>query len=82
MQTGYTVWAYSPSLNEEHRQFDLANMQLEQDERRAQQAADAFAGIYRRDKKQHATDWIGRIKHEQTGIETLSTYLFHTNQPR
>lgn len=80
MQTGYTIWAYSPSLNEEHRQFDLANMQLEQDQRRAQQAADALAGIFNRDRKQHADDWIGRVKLESVGVETLPNYLFHTNQ--
>lgn len=71
----YTVWAYSPSLNQEHRQVDLSNQQ-NLTEQQAQRAADSFAHIYNRDRKLNAVDWRARVKNEQLGIATLPGYLF------
>ena len=75
MSQGYTVWAYSPTLNQEHRLLKLADLAPEQDRARAQQDADAFASIYNRDRKQNATDWRGRVKLETVGISTLPGYI-------
>lgn len=77
MQT-YTIWAYSPSLNQSHRQFDLANINTPITEQRiAQQMADSFAGIYNQQQKQHTQDWVGQIKLEQVGVTTLDNYLYN-----
>ena len=74
MRTSYTIWAYSPSLNTSHRQFDLANIHTDiLDPTQAQRNADAFASIYNRDRKQNATDWVGQIKLENLGISTLGS---------
>jgi hypothetical protein len=71
---GYTIWAYSPSLNQRHRRIDLANPGVVSDRLLAQRHADAFAGIYNRDKKGYATDWQGEIRLESLGIETIPGY--------
>lgn len=76
----YTINAYSPSLNQSIREFNLAegNPAL-LDGAYAQKVADSFA--YRLNQKQHmkATDWEGRAIFEAVGIETLPNYLFHKN---
>ena len=76
MQSGYIIEAYSPSLNESHRRFDLTNMELPTDATLAQRDADAFAYTYNRDQKGHATDWVGKITWQDVGIETLRGFLF------
>lgn len=76
MEPGYIIEAYSPSLNESHRRFELADMTAPTDPVIAQRDADAFAGIYNRDQKMHATDWVGRITWQSFGIETLPGFLF------
>ena len=80
MQAGYIIEAYSPSLHVAHRRFDLANMSLPTDAAKAQRDADAFAAICNRDRKNHATDWQGRISWQQVGIETVPGYLGHTGR--
>lgn len=74
MAQGYTIWAYSPSLNIEHRLLELSNLTPIQSQTEAQLRANIFAETYNRNKKQHAEDWVGRIKYEQTGLETLPGY--------
>jgi hypothetical protein len=75
MQT-YTIWAYSPSLNESHRQFDLANINTALlDPIKAQQLADAHAHQYNQQRKQHKTDWVGQIKLETVGVTTIPGYI-------
>lgn len=77
-RTEYTINAFSPSLNQSIREFNLGdNNPSIQDKVYAQQLADAFA--VRMNKKQHmqASDWVGKIKFETLGIETLPNYLFH-----
>lgn len=76
----YTVWAYSPSLNEEHRLFDLADTTPYTTLAEAERDAEAFAREFNRVRKQHATDWQPRIKEEAVGITTIPGYLFHTGK--
>jgi hypothetical protein len=76
MQSGYIIEAYSPSLNEAHRRLDLADLTLPTDPISAQRDADAFAYLFNRDQKNHATDWVGRIVWQDVGIETLPGFLF------
>lgn len=72
MRTSYTIWAYSPSLNQSQRQFDLANIHMDiVDPKLAQRDADAFASICNRDRKLNASDWQGQIKLENLGIDTF-----------
>jgi len=64
---GYTIWAWSPSLRQEQREFILSDLRPQQDQRRAQQRADALAGQFNRDRKNRADDWVGIIKLETLG---------------
>jgi hypothetical protein len=73
---GYTIWVFSRQLNERQRWIDLHDMQLTSDQYRAQQLADAAAGIYNRDRRQNASDWVGQIEWQQVGVETLPNFLF------
>ena len=73
----YTVWAHSPSLNEWQCQVNIEHNQAELTEQSAQQWADAFAQTLNHEHKLHATDWHGRVKYEDVGIETVPNYLFN-----
>jgi hypothetical protein len=64
---GYTIWAWSPSLRQEQREFVLSDLRPLQDVKRAQQRADALAAQFNRDRKNRADDWVGRIKLETLG---------------
>ena len=63
------------------REFNLemGNPQLT-NSRYAQQIADAFALRLNQRAHMQADDWVGKIKLETTGIETLPQYQFHTNK--
>lgn len=76
MEPGYIIEAYSPSLNETHRQFALADLTAPTDPVIAQRDADAFAYLFNRDQKGHATDWVGKITWQSFGIETIPGFLF------
>lgn len=76
----YTVWAYSPSLNQEHRFVDLADTTPHDNYQEALREALAFAHEFNRVRKQHATDWQARVKEEAVGITTIPGYLFHTGK--
>lgn len=78
MQTGYTIYVYSQQLNETHRWFDLANTQPTDNERLANMQAESAAQTFNQQQKGNATDWVGIVKLENVGIETLDGYLFHT----
>ena len=71
----YTVYAYSPKLNQEIRRIDLANPLAELTQAQAQQDADWFALVQNRDRAMHTDDWRGLVKQESLGIETLDGYL-------
>jgi hypothetical protein len=77
MQTGYTINAHSPSLNQTVRQFDLSDLNLLQDALQAQQLADSFAELQNRDVKMGAADWLGQIELTQVGIETWPSFNGH-----
>ena len=73
---GYTIWAFSPSLNIGHRQFDLANMNTPVlNEQQAQTTANYFADSYNRQFKQGVCDWRGQVKMEDMGIHTIPGYI-------
>lgn len=78
-RTEYTVNAYSKKLNQSIREFNLEmnNPQLT-NPKYAQQIADAFAIRLNQRAHMQATDWVGKIKLETVGIETLPQYQFHT----
>lgn len=80
MEPGYIIEAYSPSLNEAHRRFELGDLTAPTDANIAQRDADAFAGIFNRDRKSHVTDWVGRITWQDFGVTTIPGYLFHTGK--
>lgn len=73
-----TIWAHSPASNEWVRQFDLADIKAELTEAQAQQAADSFAYLCNTNQRNNQTDWVGIVKTEQVGIETLPGYISHT----
>ena len=73
----YTVWAHSPSLNEWQCQVNMELNQAELTEQSAQQWADAFAQTLNQQQKLRATDWLGRVKLEAVGIESVPNYLFN-----
>lgn len=75
MESGYIVEAYSPSLNQAHRQFNLHNLTAPTDAAIAQRDADVFAESFNRDQKMHATDWVGRITWQDFGVSTIPGFI-------
>lgn len=80
MSIEYVVEAYSPSLNQTVREFQLsnnANVSITS-EAIALQHGQSFA--QRMNNKQHmsATDWVAKVTLQELGIQTLPNYLFHT----
>lgn len=75
-QQNWVVYAYSPSLNQQVRQFILAEMNRPLTEQQAHQHAVNFAQLQNTNKYMHATDWCAKIQNEQHGIETLDGFLF------
>ena len=76
MAQAYSIYAYSPSLNQKHREIQLNGEHIT-DPRLAQQRATSFAQIYNRDRKQHVEDWVGLAEWETYGVESIPGYLFH-----
>ena len=77
MATIYTVEAYSPSLGQTVRQFDLThvvNEQLTQAE--ANLMAERFAQLQCQQFYMHVCDWQPLVKQQQVGIETMDGFLF------
>jgi hypothetical protein len=74
-QEGYTVWAYSKSANERVRELELTGtgVSVIRNRQQAQQRADGFAT--RMKKMRREQDWVGEIKWERMGIETVPGYL-------
>ena len=69
----YTVYAHSPSLNQEVRQFNLegGTRQAITDRRLAEQWARAFAESLSQQGYMQASDWVSRVKFEQLGLDTF-----------
>lgn len=80
MTKQYTVWAKSPSLNQELRMFDLTggiNNVFETDVAAAQASA-SFAQRLRDQQHMRTADWEAWVKIEEVGITTIPSYQFHT----
>ncbi len=67
----YTIWAYSPSLNQELRWFNLQNLEPVTDASLAEKLANSHAQVFNGIAKMNATDWVGRTKHEDLGLDTF-----------
>lgn len=65
----YSVYAYSPSLNQEVRQFNLEGTFDTQAV--AEQWATAFAYQLSHDDYLRVCDWQARVRLEEVGIHTL-----------
>jgi hypothetical protein len=77
MATIYTVEAYSPSLGQTVREFDLTNVVNEQlTQQQADFLAARFAELQNRNFYMHVCDWQPRVIQQQVGIETLDGYLY------
>jgi hypothetical protein len=75
----YTVEAYSASLNQSVRQFDLTNVvntQLTESE--ANLAAERFAQLQNSSFYMHVCDWQPRVIFQSVGIQTMDGYQWHT----
>ena len=75
MTQGYSIYAFSPSLNQQVREFNLHDLTPQESQLHAQQRADAFAGICNRDSHLKAQDWQGKIVWEEFGIHTVPGFI-------
>jgi hypothetical protein len=74
--TTYAIYAFSPTLNQRVRQFNLAQINVPQlDATAAQKDADIFAHIQNQNEYLGATNWQGQIVLEQHGIDTLDNFI-------
>lgn len=79
MSEGYSIYAYSPSLNTKVREFNLEmNNPIITSKIYAEQIASAFAQRMNDKKHMQTSDWQSRVIYEQYGVTTLPNYLFHT----
>jgi hypothetical protein len=73
----YTVEAYSPSLGQTVRQFDLTNVVNEQlTQAEANLMAQRFAALQSQNFYMHACDWQPLVKQQEVGIQTVDGYLY------
>jgi hypothetical protein len=76
MATIYTVEAYSPSLHQTVRQFDLANIVNEQlTQQQADVMAQRFAEVQNQNFYMHTCDWQPLVKLQTVGVETIDGYI-------
>jgi len=73
----YTIWAYSPRLNQTQHQINLDAMPADATEQQAQQRADAFAHSLNQQQHLTARDWEGQVKLEEVGYHTLPNWRFN-----
>jgi hypothetical protein len=72
----YTVEAYSASLHQTFRQFDLTNVVDETLTReQADQLAQQFADLQNRNFYMHACDWQAKVIQQDVGIHTVDGYI-------
>ena len=79
----YTVWAKSPSLNQQLRFLVMESKQapvVVDNEQLANMQANSFAQTLNQKRHMKASDWVGVVKYEDTGVHTLPNYLFHTGK--
>jgi len=73
----YTVEAYSASLHQTVRQFDLTNVVNESlTQQQAEFYAEKFADLQNRTFYMHACDWQPKVIQQTVGIETIDGYLY------
>jgi len=72
--TRYTVYAHSPSTNQTVRRFDLADSD-NYTESQANEHADWFARLQNTNACMNTRDWVGQVRLEAHGIDTLPGYL-------
>lgn len=79
MTEGYSIYAYSPSLNTKVREFNLEmNNPNITNKIYADQIANAFAQRMNAKAHMQTRDWTAKVIYEQYGVQTLPNYLFHT----
>lgn len=69
----YTIYAYSPTLNQRVRQFNLTGGQVNEnfyDAAKAQQDADMFAVLMNQQQYLNTQDWRAEVQYEQLGEQT------------
>ena len=79
MSEGYSIYAYSPSLNTKVREFNLEmNNPIITNKIYAEQIAGAFVQRMNAKKHMQTSDWQAKVIYEQYGVTTLPNYQFHT----
>jgi hypothetical protein len=74
--TTYAIYAFSPTLNQRVRQFNLTAMNTPiLDQSAAQKDADIFAHIQNQNQYLGATNWQGVVQLEQHGYDTLANFI-------
>jgi len=73
MSFQYTVWARSPSLQQEVREFNLTGGQNNPypDQNAANQAAGSLVNRLNTERYLHTADWQPLVKYEELGIQTF-----------
>lgn len=71
----YAVYAFSPSLNQQVRRFDLANINQVITEQQAEQDAEFFAQLNNTNQYLNVTDWQARVQLELHGIDTMPGWI-------
>jgi len=71
----YAVYAYSPTLNQQVRRLDLANINTPITEQQATIDASHFAQLQNQQQYMHVTDWQPRVQLELHGIDTIPGYI-------
>jgi len=71
----YAVYAYSPSLHQQVRRFDLANVNTIITEQQAHQDAHYFALLQNTNQYLNTQDWQPRVQFEEHGIDTLPGWI-------
>jgi hypothetical protein len=72
----YTVEAFSPSLNQSVRQFNLMSTSLLQDnEQIARKDAEIWCEQLNRQQYMNRADWLPRVEHLAVGIGTIPGFL-------
>ena len=73
----YTVYAYSPTLNQSVRRFDLSNV-TNDDITYEQAMTDAtnFAQLQNTNQYMKTTDWLAQVQEESLGYDTIPNFLY------
>ena len=77
MAQQWVIEAYSPSLNQTVREFQLSNLTVQPitDPVRAQQSADDFARRLNASLYMRTADWTSRATQQELGLHTLPGYI-------